>query len=86
MSRSLHVETWGDPDAPRVVCLHGVTGHGRGAGRLAEGWLADYHVLSPDLLGHGSSTYEPPWSIDAHVELLVAAVGTAPARSTPAAQ
>jgi len=79
MSRSLHVETWGDPDAPRVVCLHGVTGHGRGAGRLAEGWLADYHVLSPDLLGHGSSTREPPWSIAAHVELLVAAVGTAPA-------
>ena len=60
MSRSLHVETWGDPDAPRVVCLHGVTGHGRGAARLAEGWLADYHVLSPDLLGHGSSTHEPP--------------------------
>ena len=28
MSRTLHVETWGDPDAPRVVYLHGVTGHG----------------------------------------------------------
>lgn len=79
MSRSLHVETWGDPGAPRVVCLHGLTGHGRGTRRLAEEWLADYQVLAPDLLGHGSSSYEPPWSIAAHVELLVAAVGEAPA-------
>lgn len=79
MSRSLHVEAWGDPDAPRVVCLHGITGHGHGARRLAEGWLTDYHVLAPDLLGHGSSTHEPPWSIAEHVELLVAAVDTAPA-------
>jgi len=77
--RQLHVERWGDPSAPRVVCLHGVTGHGRGARRLAEGWLADYHVLAPDLLGHGSSPYEPPWSIAEHLELLVRCVGTQPA-------
>ena len=27
---------WGDPSAPRAVCLHGVTGHGGGWRRLAE--------------------------------------------------
>lgn len=79
MSRALHVETWGDQLGPRVVCLHGVTGHGGGAHRLATGWLADRYVIAPDLLGHGSSPYEPPWSIDEHVRLLVAAVGTEPA-------
>jgi lipase len=76
--RRLHVESWGDASAPRVVCLHGVTGHGRGAWRLAEGWLSDYHVVAPDLLGHGSSPWEPPWSIAEHVGLLVGTLGTTP--------
>ena len=79
MTRALHVETWGDPASPRVVCLHGVTGHGGGARRLAEGWLADRYVIAPDLLGHGWSPYEPPWTIDEHVRLLLLAVGTEPA-------
>jgi lipase len=78
VSRSLHVETWGAPDLPRVVCLHGVTGHGGGFRRLAEGWLPDYHLIAPDLLGHGSSPYEPPWNVDEHVRLLLAAVGDEP--------
>jgi len=76
--RRLRVESWGELGAPRVVCLHGVTGHGRGARRLAEGWLADYRVLAPDLLGHGSSPYEPPWSIDEHVRLLLETLGPEP--------
>ena len=76
--RRLHVETWGNPAAPRVVCLHGVTGHGGGVRRLAEGALAGYHVLSPDLLGHGSSPYEPPWSIAEHVEALRTTLGPEP--------
>lgn len=79
MTRTLHVETWGDSDAPRVVCLHGITGRGAGWHRLANGWLADYHVLAPDLIGHGASPYEPPWSIDEHLDRIVATVGTTPA-------
>jgi lipase len=80
MSRTLHVEEWGEPGAPRVVYLHGVTGHGRGAQALAEGWLADrFRVLAPDLLGHGSSPYEPPRDIDEHVDAVVASVGDDPA-------
>jgi lipase len=78
LERPLHLESWGDPAAPRVVCLHGVTGHGRGAWRLAEGWLADLHVVAPDLLGHGASPWEPPWSVEEHVEMLVGTLGTKP--------
>ena len=55
VSRTLHVERWGDPAAPRAVCLHGITGHGGGWRRLAETRLAGFHVLAPDLIGHGSS-------------------------------
>jgi lipase len=75
---SLHVERWGEPDGPRVVCLHGITGHGRHFAKLAEA-LPGYEVLAPDLLGHGSSPYEPPWSLDAHVDAVVDAVGAEPA-------
>lgn len=60
--------------------LHGVTSSGAHAQRLAEGWLArDRHVLAPDLLGHGSSPYEPPWSIEAHLAALLGTLGTVPA-------
>ena len=69
----LHVHEWGDPDAPPVVCLHGITGHGRRFRRLAEARLASrFHVLAPDLLGHGLSDWEPPWSIKAHLDAVVA--------------
>jgi lipase len=71
----LALQAWGDPDAPRVVCLHGVTGHGRHFERLAERLAPRFHVLAPDLIGHGDSPYEPPWSIDAQIAALVDAVG-----------
>jgi lipase len=74
----LACEEWGEPGSPRVVCLHGVTSHGRHFAKLAES-LPGFHVLAPDLLGHGASPYEPPWSIDAHLEAVVETVGLEPA-------
>jgi lipase len=78
MSGSLRVHEWGDPGAPRVVCIHGVTGHGPHFERLAAR-LAGFHVLAPDLIGHGDSPYAPPWSIEAHLAALRDAVGDEPA-------
>jgi lipase len=75
----LALEDWGEPGLPRVVCLHGVTSHGRHFARLATEALGGFHVLAPDLLGHGSSPYEPPWSIAAHLDAVVRTVGTEPA-------
>jgi lipase len=74
----LHLEEWGPADGQRVVCLHGVTSHGRHFTKLAEA-LPDFHVLAPDLLGHGSSPYEPPWDLEAHLDAIVETVGVAPA-------
>jgi len=67
----LHVYEWGDPDAPPVVCLHGVTGHGGRYRALGERLSSRYRVVSVDLRGHGSSGWDPPWSIAAHVADLV---------------
>lgn len=64
----LNVHEWGDPDAPPLVCLHGVQAHGGRFRRLAEERLADrYHVLAPDLRGHGRSGWDEPWTLDTHV-------------------
>ena len=64
----LHLHEWGDPDAPTVICLHGVTAHGLRFRRLAEERLADrFRVLAPDLRGHGRSEYDPPWTFDIFV-------------------
>jgi lipase len=60
----LHLHEWGERRSPPLVCLHGVAGHGARFRRLAEERLAArFHVLAPDLRGHGRSSWEPPWGI-----------------------
>jgi lipase len=63
----LHLHQWGDPEAPPVVCLHGVTGHGERFRRLAEERWTSAHVIAPDLRGHGRSDCDPPWTIPTHL-------------------
>jgi lipase len=77
-SRGVHLHTfeWGDPDAPAVVCLHGVTAHGQRFRQLAEErWAERFHVLAPDLRGHGLSGSEPPWTFETYVDDLVETFG-----------
>ena len=64
----LHVHEWGHAAAPPVLCLHGVMAHGGRYRRLAEERLTQFRVLAPDLRGHGRSGWEPPWTIEQHVE------------------
>ncbi len=52
-----HVE-WGDPAAPPVVCVHGLTRTGRDFDALAAG-LPGYRVICPDLPGRGQSDWLP---------------------------
>lgn len=72
MTLALH--EWREPELPRVVCLHGVRSHGRHFAPLATR-LTGYHVVAPDLLGHGRSPWEPPWDIAAHVDAIIETVG-----------
>jgi lipase len=74
----LHLHEWGDRAAPPLVCLHGVTGHGRRFRKLVEERLADrFHVLALDLRGHGRSRWEPPWDLATHVSDVLETVGVA---------
>jgi lipase len=68
----LHIREWGDPDAPPIVCVHGVEAYGGRFRRLAEERLADrYRVVAVDLRGHGRSGRDEPWTLDAHLNDLV---------------
>ena len=58
---------WGDASLPALVCLHGVTSHGRHFARLAERLSDRFHVVALDLRGHGNSPWEPPWNLEQHV-------------------
>lgn len=61
---------------PTVLALHGLTGHGRRWEALATEHLADVRILAPDLLGHGHSAFEPPWTIAENVAHLLAVLNT----------
>jgi lipase len=64
----LQLHEWGGRATPPVVALHGIGGYGRRFRKLAEEHLASgFRVLAPDLRGHGSSSWEPPWTIATHV-------------------
>lgn len=63
----LNVTEWGEPAGSPVLCIHGLTGHGRRYRRLAEEWLPSHRVIGVDLRGHGHSGWGPPWSVEQHV-------------------
>lgn len=71
---TLAVYEWGDRGSPRIVCLHGVRNHGRHFAPLAAR-LHGYHVVAPDLLGHGHSPWQPPWGLGTHLDAIVESVG-----------
>jgi lipase len=63
----LQARELGPGEGDRIVCLHGVTSHGRRFERLARERLSDRRVVALDLRGHGRSDWEPPWNIATHV-------------------
>jgi pimeloyl-ACP methyl ester carboxylesterase len=76
---------FGPPDAPPVVCVHGLTRQGRDFDRLARALAADFRVICPDLPGRGRSDwlsdpnlYQPQTYVTALSHLL--AVVAAPVR------
>lgn len=55
--RRLAFEEWGDPAAPPIVCVHGLTRNGRDFDVLARALAGSYRVICPDLPGRGHSDW-----------------------------
>lgn len=70
----LHLNRFGPPGPAQVLLIHGLTGHGWRWHTLANEHLAEFTVLAPDLLGHGRSSWEAPWTIDANVAALASLI------------
>ncbi|RIK98341.1 MAG: alpha/beta hydrolase [Proteobacteria bacterium] len=53
----LHYVDWGNPAAPAVVLVHGGRDHARNWDWVARDLRGDFHVIAPDLRGHGDSAW-----------------------------
>jgi pimeloyl-ACP methyl ester carboxylesterase len=65
----LHYVDWGNEDAPPLLLLHGSRDHCRNWDWVAQDLARDYHIIAPDLRGHGDSawTNDGQYSMAAYV-------------------
>ncbi|MBC2666336.1 alpha/beta hydrolase [Novosphingobium flavum] len=61
----LHYLDWGNEGAPLLILQHGGRDHCRSFDAVAEELRRDWHVIAPDLRGHGDSE----WSADGDYSL-----------------
>ena len=55
----LHYADWGNPEAPPLLLVHGGRDHCRNWDWVANRLKNDWHIIAPDLRGHGDSQ----WSV-----------------------
>jgi pimeloyl-ACP methyl ester carboxylesterase len=53
----LHYLDWGNEGAPHMLLVHGSQDHCRTWDWFAEHFADDYHIVAPDLRGHGDSEW-----------------------------
>jgi pimeloyl-ACP methyl ester carboxylesterase len=53
----LHYVDWGNPAAPPLILVHGGRDHCRNWDWVAQALRRDWHVIAPDLRGHGDSEW-----------------------------
>jgi len=53
----LHYVDWGNQDAPTLLLVHGGRDHCRNWDWVAEALRDQYHIIAPDLRGHGDSQW-----------------------------
>ena len=55
----LHYADWGNAEAPPLLLVHGGRDHCRSWDWVAEKLCDRYHIIAPDLRGHGDSAWSP---------------------------
>jgi len=69
---SIHYLRWGNPDKPGLMLVHGGAAHAHWWGFLAPLLTHGYHVVAPDLSGHGDSGRRDEYPRDLWAEELMA--------------
>jgi pimeloyl-ACP methyl ester carboxylesterase len=55
----LHYVDWGNPAAPPLLLVHGGQDHCRNWDWVAQRLRHEWHIIAPDLRGHGDSQWSP---------------------------
>jgi pimeloyl-ACP methyl ester carboxylesterase len=55
----LHYVDWGNEGAPLLLLVHGMRDHARSWDWVARALRHEWHVVAPDLRGHGDSQWSP---------------------------
>ena len=58
----LHYVDWGNPDKPPLLMIHGGRDHCRNWDWTAAALRDEWHIIAPDLRGHGDSQWSPDGS------------------------
>ena len=56
---TLHYLDWGNAHLPPLILLHGIQDHARSWDGVAAALSDHWHVIAPDLRGHGDSQWSP---------------------------
>lgn len=59
---AMHYLDWGNPGAPLLVLVHGGRDHAHNWDWVARELRDEWHVICPDLRGHGDSAWSPDGS------------------------
>ncbi len=70
----IHYLSWGDPGRPGLVLVHGGAAHAHWWSFIAPQLMNQYHVIAPDLSGHGDSGRRPVYAIETWADELMACV------------
>ena len=62
----LHYTDWGNASKPPLILLHGGKDHCRNWDWTAQALRDDWHIIAPDVRGHGDSA----WSTDGHYAIM----------------
>ncbi|MET0374289.1 MAG: alpha/beta fold hydrolase, partial [Rhizorhabdus sp.] len=60
----LNIVEWGERGAPPLILQHGGRDHARSWDAVAAAFADDYHVIAPDLRGHGDSDWASDGAYD----------------------
>jgi pimeloyl-ACP methyl ester carboxylesterase len=64
--------TWGDPDKPPLVLVHGGAAHAMWWSVLAPQLSRHYYVIAPDLSGHGDSGHREIYPVEGWADEILA--------------
>ncbi|MGV0739171.1 alpha/beta hydrolase [Mycobacterium syngnathidarum] len=79
----IHVRSWGDPDKPPLVFVHGGGAHSGWWDHIAPFFARTHRVVAPDLSGHGDSGTRAEYALSIWAREVLAAAAASGSSARP---